>query len=53
MSEEKINAFLAELTALSHKHGLGITPDGDLFEMEADDSERQYSCDGSSKIDFM
>jgi len=38
MSDEKIQAFLDELTALSHKHGLGINPDGDLFELEADDS---------------
>lgn len=53
MTDEKINDFLAELTTLSHKHGLGINPhNGDLFELEADDAERRYTCDDSSHLDF-
>lgn len=52
MSDEKIQAFLDELTELSHKHGLAINPDGDLFELEPDDTERKYHCDEDSKVDF-
>ena len=53
MPDEKINAFLAELTLLSVKHGLAINQNGDLWEMESDDYERKYSCDNDSKIDFV
>lgn len=52
MDDNKIMAFLEELTALSHKHGLGINPDGDLFELESDDAERTYRCDDNSHLDF-
>lgn len=53
MSDEKINAFLNELTSLSHKHGLGVNSNGDLYELEAEDAERRYSCDDDSKLDFV
>jgi len=53
MSEEKLNAFLGELTELSLKHGLGINEGGVLYELESDDYERRYSCDSESKIDFV
>lgn len=52
MEDIKIEAFLSELTALSHKHGLGINTNGDLFELESDDGDRRYACDDDSKIDF-
>lgn len=52
MTNEQIQAFLDELTVLSHKHGLGINADADLFELEDDDAERRYHCDENSVIDF-
>ena len=54
MEDEKINQFLSELTALSHKHGLGINgiQGAELYELEAEDSERRYTCDQQSQIDF-
>lgn len=52
MSDEKIQVFLEELTALSHKHGLGITSRGELFELEGEDRELKYHCDDSSKLWF-
>jgi hypothetical protein len=52
MNDQKLIVFLDELTALSHKHGLGINPDGDLFELDADDAELSYHCDDNSHLDF-
>lgn len=51
MDNDKIETFLNELTALSHKHGLGI--DGaELYELESEDSERRYTCGNNSLLDF-
>lgn len=53
MEQEKLRAFLDELTELSHKHGLGITGYPALFVLEADDTERRYSCDDDSQLEFV
>ena len=51
MSNEEIQAFLDILTALSHRYGLAINSDGDLFEIKPEDADRRYYCDEDSKID--
>ena len=54
MDQEKLNQFLNELTDLSHKYGLGITGDATLYVLEPpDDSERRYSCDDDSQLEFV
>lgn len=52
MNQEQIEQFLYELTALSHRHKVGIK-DGELYELELEDSERRYSCDEQSVLDFV
>jgi hypothetical protein len=52
MKDQKIKAFLDELTALSHKHGLGLTR-AQTFELEAEDAERAYQMDDDSLVDFV
>lgn len=52
MGQEKIEAFLTELTALSHRHGVGVK-DGALYELELEDGERRYNCDEESRLDFV
>lgn len=51
-AKTKIEVFLSELTWLSLKHGIGVNSNGDLFELEQEDTERRYSCDENSKLDF-
>lgn len=51
MEDDKLQQFLTELTALSHKHGLGING-AELYELESDDSERRYTCDNNSLLGF-
>ena len=48
--DNKLSAFLVELTELSRRFQFGITPDGVLFSFEADDFERTYSCDDESRL---
>lgn len=52
MDQEQIEQFLNELTALSHRHKLGING-GELYELDLEDSERRYSCDEESVLDFV
>lgn len=54
MEDDKINSFLSELTALSHKHGIGINDIecAELYELEAEDAERRYSIDKQSLLHF-
>ena len=51
MDDKKLQQFLDDLTAVSRKHGLVINPDGDLFEMEAEDYKLKYACDDNSHLD--
>ena len=52
MDDEKLQQFVSELTALSHKYGLGITDEPHLFVLESDDASRRYSCDQESRLHF-
>ena len=54
MEDEKVSGFLSELTALSHKYGLGINDieSTELYELEAEDAERRYSIDNQSILRF-
>jgi hypothetical protein len=50
---ERLDLFLARLTALSHELGLGIAGEPALFVMEQDDSGRKYSTDAESHLHFV
>lgn len=52
MDNAKIETFLSELTWLSLKYGIGINANADLFELETEDGERRYACDGDSRLSF-
>lgn len=47
-----VDTFLAELTELSRKHGLGITGEAVLFVMEYDDNPHAYHMDDESRLAF-
>lgn len=53
MDQEKLRQFLNELTNLSHRYGLGITGDAILYELEREDSERNYHCNDDSELEFV
>ena len=50
--EERLDAFLIELTALAMRFRLGITGEPVLFVMERDDDEREYRVDDASNLTF-
>lgn len=52
MNEEKIQAFLDELTALTLKHGLAINDTGEIWELEPEDADRKYQMDEVSILRF-
>ncbi len=47
---EQTEAFVRELTELSHKHRIGITGSPDLFLLDRDDFALAYDCDDKSKL---
>ena len=47
---EKLNEFLAALSELSAKYGIGITGDPVLFVMEKDDFAFAYRVDPESNL---
>ena len=51
MEEAKWQAFLTELTALCHEHGIGIEG-GRPYELEAEDSERKFSLTDEGDLEF-
>lgn len=51
--EQKTEAFLAELTALSRKYGLGINRSGEIYLLESSHAWRKYRCDSDSRITFV
>lgn len=54
MDDEKVSQFLAELTVLSDKYGIGINDIEctELYELEPEDASRRYSVDNKSFIHF-
>ncbi len=47
---DQTEAFLHELTDLSHKYGLAIAGMPTLFMLERDDMALAYGCDAESKL---
>lgn len=47
---DQTEAFVCELTELSHKHGIGIAGSPELFLLERDDFALTYECDDQSKL---
>lgn len=47
---ERTEAFVRELTDLSHKYGIGITGSPALFLLDRDDFALAYDCDDQSKL---
>ena len=47
---ERTEAFVRELTDLSHKYGIGITGSPVLFLLDRDDFALAYDCDDRSKL---
>jgi hypothetical protein len=47
---EKLNEFLAALSELSAKYGIGITGESVLFAMEKDDFAFSYRVDAESNL---
>lgn len=47
---DQTEAFLQELTDLSHKYGIGITGSPTLFIVERDDFALAYGCDDESNL---
>ncbi len=47
---ERTEAFVRELTDLSHKYGIGITGSPVLFLLVRDDFALAYDCDDQSKL---
>lgn len=47
---DELNEFLSELTRVSHKHGIAISGEPELFLMERDDYAHSYACDASSRL---
>ena len=43
-------AFARELSALSHKYGIGIAGSPSLFVLEQDDFALTYACDEESRL---
>jgi hypothetical protein len=52
IAEEKLQAYLAELTELAHRYGLGITGDAQLFVLEDGDEDRVFSINDESRLTF-
>jgi hypothetical protein len=52
-SDDKLADFLREMTELARKYQMGIAGPFDIFEMDADDSERKYREDGRGKWEFI
>ena len=50
VSDAQLQEFLRDLTALSHRHGIGITGSPTLFLLERDDFALGYGCDEKSKL---
>lgn len=46
----KLDAFARELSELCRKHGLGITGNATLFEMEPVDYQMNYAVDQNSNL---
>jgi hypothetical protein len=51
-SDQTLTDFTEELTTLSHRYKLGITGEPILFVLEEEDTERQYTIDHSSRLEF-
>jgi hypothetical protein len=51
-TQEEIDAFLKDLTELSHRHGLGIAGKPVLFIMEKDDYTRTYRHMPGDEFEF-
>ncbi len=52
MTDADTTAFLAELTKLSHKYGLGVAGNAELFILENEDESREYRIDDESRLSF-
>lgn len=50
LKPESLNHFLRELTDLSIKYKIGITGNTELFVVEPDDLNLNYSCDSDSRL---
>jgi hypothetical protein len=49
-TQANTEAFLAALTDLSVKYGIGITGDATLFLLEPEDAPYSYQIDSESKL---
>lgn len=49
-TESKLASFLADLSDLCRKHGIGITGDATLFVMEPVDYQLNYQIDANSRL---
>lgn len=47
-----LNAFLAELSELSRRHGIGLTDGATLYLMEPEDFTRSYTASDESELSF-
>jgi len=52
VSEEHIQRFLDELTALSVRYGIAISGSPALFLLEREDSDSVYSINDASELTF-
>jgi hypothetical protein len=50
ITNPKLDTFARELSELCRKHGLGITGNATLFEMEAVDYQMNYIVDQNSNL---
>lgn len=46
----RCRAFLADLTDICAKHGIGITGDSVLFVMDPEDYPHHYSVEAESRV---
>ncbi|WP_088346645.1 MULTISPECIES: hypothetical protein [Rhodomicrobium] len=51
-TEAVLQAYLQELAELSHRYGLGIAGDAELFILEDEDGSRSYRLDEKSHLTF-
>jgi hypothetical protein len=47
-----LTGFLADLTSLSHRYGVGIADGATLFLLEREDFSRRFSADSESLLGY-
>jgi hypothetical protein len=51
-TQAEIDAFLNDLTAVCHKHGIGLAQSATMFLLECDDDERRWRETNNGLIEF-